>query len=53
MTNNYTPVFTTTCRLLIPKKYFNDKRYFIETVVYDEEYDPELAGLKEYIVYKI
>ena len=52
MRKNYTkPVFTTTCRCLIPKKYFNDKKYFIEIYVYDEENDPELAGLKEYIVY--
>ena len=52
MTNNYKPVFTTTCKLLIPKKYFNDKRYFIEIFVYDEEDNPELAGLKEYRIYK-
>ena len=52
MRKNDKPVFTTTCRCLIPKKYFNDKRYFIEIVVYDEEYDPELAGLEEYRIYK-
>ena len=51
MKNNNTPVFTTTCKCLIPKRFFNDKKYFIETIVYDEEYDPELAGMKEYIVY--
>ena len=48
---NNKPVFITTCKPLIPKKYFNAKRYYIEVVVYDEEDGPELAGLTEYIVY--
>ena len=56
MRNNYKPynekpVFVTTCKYLIPKKYFNDEKYFIEIVVFDEEYDPALAGMEEYIVY--
>ena len=50
MRNNKS-VFVTTCRCLIPKRYFNDEKYFIVIAEYDEEYDPELAGLKEYIVY--
>lgn len=67
MTKNYTePVFVTTSRYLIPKKYFDDEKYFIEIVVFN---DPEhklavhlsaevynsiketITGEKEYRVY--
>ena len=38
MRNNYTkPVFVTTSRHLLPKKYFDDEKCFIEIVQLKEE----------------
>ena len=66
MRNNYTkPVFVTTSRYLIPKKYFDDEKYFIEIVVFNPEHRPviqlsaevytlikkSITGKKEYRVY--
>ena len=62
MRNNYTkPVFVTTSRYLIPKKYFDDEKYFIEIVVFDPEQHlsaevytlikQSITGKKEYRVY--
>ena len=42
MRNNYTkPVFVTRSVELLPKKYFDDEKYFIEIVVFnDSEHKP-------------
>lgn len=52
MTNNYKPVFVTTSRWLLPKKYFDDEKYFIEIIQLKEEDLPEFPkSKKKYIVY--
>ena len=53
MRNNYTkPVFITTSRWLLPKKYFDDEKYFIEIVLLDKKDLPEFPkSRKKYIVY--
>lgn len=52
MRNNYTPIFVTRSRWLLPKKYFDDEKYFIEIVLLDEKDLPEFPkSRKEYRVY--
>ena len=61
MRKNDKLIFITTSRWLIPVKYFDDEKYFIEIEVKDpkgnlytlsaEEYKPPVAGKKEYRIY--
>lgn len=53
MRNNYTkPVFVTTSRHLMPVKYFDDEKYFIEIVELDEKDLPPFPKSRfKFIVY--
>ena len=50
--NDTKPVFVTTSRHLLPKKYFDDEKYFIEIVeLKEEDLPPFPKSRKGYIVY--
>ena len=53
MRNNYTkPIFVTTSKYLIPVKYFDDEKYFIEIVeLKEEDLPPFPKSRKGFIVY--
>ena len=46
------PVFTTTSKYLIPYKYFDDEKYFIEIIqLKEEDLPPFPKSRRKYIVY--
>lgn len=53
MRNNYTkPIYVTTSKWLLPKKYFDEEKYFIEIIQLKEEDLPAFPkSKKKYIVY--